>query len=351
VKTNNLIGSLQKLWRNRSFLLKASICCLFISLIYAFSRPDEYTSSTKFLTQSESNDVFSNLGSVGILANMNFGGGGDQEYISPLIYNQITEDIKFLRDLLASNVLNEKGDSLTVKKLLLTKDDDQFSFFAFSKSEMTDNLDNEISISYPELLLVDKIEYNLFLLIKSLVSVDFDGQTRITTISAKSNDPVVAASIVKNYKGLLQTRIIEIKTAKLKHNLEYLSDQLDIAKKDLKLAQVKWADFKMSNQDLYSYQATEQGKILDLDMSLKYGVVEKLSKLYLDLKIEIDKNVPIFTNVDEQFISPYKSSPRRSMLILGAQFVLTVFILMYILLKDIFFEIVKDVFSNTTLKN
>ena len=112
----DLIELLKKIYFEKKFILKISILAALFGVAYALFQSNEYTSSTTFIPQLNS-DIkagASSISGLASLAGINLGGiEGSSSEFPPTLYPQVVESVPFKLELLSSNItINNKNLTL-----------------------------------------------------------------------------------------------------------------------------------------------------------------------------------------------------------------------------------------------
>jgi len=227
----DIIAILKTVWDGRKLLVKSILAFSIIGCIVALSSPVIYTSQTTFVPQTsddQSSSAPKGLGSLAGLVGIDLSsvGSSSDSYLSPLLYTKIAESEEFSINLLSEQLMNLEGDSLTIKEYLL-KDAGSFNLIGFIKKYtiglFSSNSSESASIN-PALDAYNFISLEDFEMIKSLrekFSIELNDKEGYIKVIASDQDAFVSTQLVSLVTKNLQSRIIALRTNKIKERLDY----------------------------------------------------------------------------------------------------------------------------------
>lgn len=319
----NIIDLLKKLYKSRKFIFYFSFLFVLLGVIISLLSPVKYNSTTIFIPQQKESSS-SSLSGVASLVGINIGSSSYGSDISPSMYPQIIKSIKFKR-LLLKKVINEKNN-LTLEK-----------FIAKHYS-----IDVDVVKNVPDLgMTLNEEKY--FNILTNIVNVSVNQNDGFISISSEMPVAEYAAKIAKFSREILQNIIIENKIEATRQNLVFSEKQLIEKKQEFDEIYSKLAFYSDSNlNSVNSFVLNEKNK-LESEFEIISAVVEEISKQVEQAKLQLNKDTPVFSTIQEAIIPVKRSSPRRTMIViiyglLG--FILScIIILIHKPLKNIFFEI------------
>ena len=152
-----------------------------------------------------------------------------------------------------------------------------------------------------------------------------------------------SAKVAKFSRELLQNIIIENKIETARQNLIFIEGQLTEKKKEFDDIYSKLAFFSDSNlNSVNSFVLNEKNK-LESEFQIISAVVEEISKQVEQAKLQLKKDTPVFSTIQEAVIPIDRSSPKRTQLVIIFGFIgfilSSIFVLVNESLKNIFLEI------------
>ena len=348
----DIIALLKTVWNGKKIIIKTTAVFFIIGCIVALLSPTVYTSETTFVPQTsdQNSSASKGLGSLASLAGINLNAEASSSidnYISPMLYSRITESNEFLITLLNENIIKLNGNQLALKDYLL-ENKGGFSFIGFIKKYTiglfkTDNnevINSEITERY------NFISDEDFSLIKSLRSkflvetVEKDGYIKVF---GYDKDALISTQITTLATKLLQSRIIALRTNKIKAQLIFSKEQYDLKKVEFEKLQNKLAEFKDSNKNISTAKFMAESQKLESEYLLQQNILTNLASEYNNNKIKLNKDTPIFSVLDEVSVPNERSKPKRSLIALIWVFLGVVLSTGYLLVKEPLAELIKNI--------
>ena len=348
----DIIALLKTVWNGKKIIIKTTAVFFIIGCLVALLSPTVYTSETTFVPQTSDQNSSSTkgLGSLASLAGINLNAEASSSidnYISPMLYSRITESNEFLITLLNENIIKLNGNQLALKDYLL-ENKGGFSFIGFIKKYTiglfkTDNnevINSEITERY------NFISDEDFSLIKSLRSkflvetVEEDGYIKVF---GYDKDALISTQITTLATKLLQSRIIALRTNKIKAQLIFSKEQYDLKKVEFEKLQNKLAEFKDSNKNISTAKFMAELQKLESEYQLQQNILTNLASEYNNNKIKLNKDTPIFSVLDEVSVPNERSEPKRSLIALIWVFLGVVLSTGYLFVKEPLAELIKNI--------
>ncbi|MDA7855429.1 Wzz/FepE/Etk N-terminal domain-containing protein [Cyclobacteriaceae bacterium] len=359
----DLVELLQKVWQGRKIAITISVVFALLGVIFAFSSPNIYTATTTFIPKGKSNgSVGGSLSGLASLAGISLGGmsGGDSE-IPPAMYPMVLNSIPFLEKTLLLEVpLN--GQNIVVKEYLLTqmhfKESNSFDFLNFLKKYtigLPALLKGKIFAkmnappSAAENITIKRLTYEdeqLFNYLKELVTISVDKKEGFIKLSVQDKDPQVAAIIAQNTQHLLQQEVIDFKIKNAQELLTFTETLYTEKKAAFEALQDELATFRDQHQNISSGLFENKLSRLESELAITSAVNEELAKQVEQARIQVSKDTPIFTIIDPVVIPNQRTSPKRTLIVLGFTFLGFFLGLGYALIKEPFAAIRKQILES-----
>jgi capsular polysaccharide biosynthesis protein len=360
----DLVELIQKVWQGRKIAIKISVVFALLGVIFALSSTNIYTATTTFIPKGKSSgSVGGSLGSLASLAGISLGGmsGGDSE-IPPTMYPMVLNSIPFLEKTLLLEVpLN--GQNIVIKEYLLTqmyfKESNSFDFLNFLKKYtigLPALLKGKIFAkmnalpSAAENITIKRLTYEdeqLFNYLKGLVTISVDKKEGFITLSVQDKDPQVAAIIAQNTQHLLQQEVIDFKIKNAQELLTFTETLYTEKKVAFEALQDELASFRDQHQNISSGLFENKLSRLESELAIASAVNEELAKQVEQARIQVSKDTPIFTIIDPVVIPNQRTSPKRTMIVLGFTFLGFFLGLGYALIKEPFAAMRKQVLEGS----
>ena len=320
----DIIDLIKKLYKSKKLIVLITIIFSSIGIATALLLPVKYNSTTVFITQNQESGS-SSLSGVASLVGINLGSGSFGSEIPSTMYPQIIESVKFKRLLL--NQIIDKKNNLTLKKFII----EYYSIDEIEEKEIDD-----LGMTITE-------EKCFEILSEDILNVNINQKDGFVSINAELSVAEYSAIIAKFSREILQNIIIENKIETARQNLIFSEGQLIEKKKEFDEIYSKLAFFADSNlNSVNSFVLNEKNK-LESEFQIISAVVEEISKQVEQAKLQLKKDTPVFSTIQEAVIPLKKSSPKRAQLVIIFGFLgliaSSIIVLIREPLKNILFEI------------
>jgi uncharacterized protein involved in exopolysaccharide biosynthesis len=305
----------QFLKNSRRSILIGGLVGLLIGTLYAFSKPNVYTSQVSVMPeiQGKGSGNLGGLGSLAGLAGINIDNLGAQDAIRPDLYPNVLQSMPF-----ALYLLRQPVYSATLGKRLLFETyihETGKTWFAgvFGSERSTEKIGSK-SVADPRLIELTKEQNDLVEDIQSTVTAVYDKKTGILTISAIEAEPVVAAAVAQNSLGYLTNYITTYRTEKSRRQVDFLRRQVAEAKSRYQSSEYTLSSYRDSNRSVYLNTAKIEEQRLQADYLLTQSVYNELSKQLEQAKIKVQEETPVFKTLEPPAVPIQKSGPKRSII-------------------------------------
>ena len=323
----DLIDLLKKLYKSRKLIIYSTIIFSIIGVALAILLPEKYNSTTVFITQNQETGS-SSLSGVASLVGINLGRGSFGGEIPSTMYPQIIESVKFKRLLL--NQIIDKKNNLTLKKFII----EYYSIDEIEEKEIDD-----LGMTITE-------EKCFEILSEDILNVNINQNDGFVSINAELSVAEYSAIIAKFSREILQNIIIENKIETARQNLIFSEGQLIEKKKEFDDIYSKLAFFSDSNlNSVNSFVLNEKNK-LESEFQIISAVVEEISKQVEQAKLQLKKDTPVFSTIQEAVIPIKRSSPKRTQLVIIFGFLGFIISCISILISDPLKNIIFEVRNN-----
>jgi len=351
----DVIAFLKTLWIGKKLIVKTTILFFIIGCVVALLSPVVYTSETTFVPQVSEDQMSSSKGRLGSIAslagiNLNQGSSTSDSYLSPLLYSKIANSDEFSLKLIEEELISLNGDKFSIKEYMLSDTNSSFSFdlIGFIKKYtiglLTKN-DNELKIN--EIVngynFISQEEFNLVKSFKEKFSIVLNEKEGYIQVIANDKDAFISTQLVKNVTKNLQSRIIELRTNKIKERLEYSKNQYELKQIEFNILQNEVADFKDSNKNISTARFMSELQKLESEYQLQQNILMTLASEFNNNKIKLNKNTPIFSVIDEVSVPNVRSEPKRSEIALIYMFLGVLLSSAYLLAKEPLIGIIKNI--------
>jgi len=348
----DIIALLKTVWKGKKLIVKTTAVFFIIGCIVALLSPVVYTAQTTFIPQVSEDQMSSSrgLGSLASLAGINLSQGSStsDSYLSPLLYSKIASSDEFSLKLIEEELISLNGDKFTLKQYLLTGTYSSFNLIRFIKKytiglfTKNDNelKNNEIVKGYN---FISQEEFGLVNSFKEKFSIVLNDKDGYIEVIASDKDAFISTQLVKIVTKNLQSRIIELRTNKIKERLEYSKNQYELKQIEFNILQNNVADFKDSNKNISTARFMSELQKLESEYQLQQNILMTLASEFINNIIKLNKDTPIFSVIDEVSVPNQRSEPKRSLIALIYVFLGVVLSTGYLLVKDPLAEIIKNI--------
>ena len=327
-------------WTGRKLIIKIIVVFFVIGCIVALLSPVVYESEITFVPQVSDQDS-SNTGAAQLasLAGINLNPESSLDnYISPLLYDKIVESEEFSLNLLNEELIRLNGDRLTIKDYML--ESYSFSLIGFIKRYtiglFTTNDKKKEVIS--DLILknynfISDEDYKIIKTFRGKFSIEVDKKQGFIKVISNDKDAFISTQLVKLVTKNLQSRIISLRTNKIKDQLDYSKEQYEQKKVEFEDLQIRLAKFIDSNKNIATAVFLSEKQKLESEYQLQQNILMSLASEYNNNKIKLSKDTPIFSVLDEVSVPNNKSKPKRKQIVLIYMFLGIFISIGYILAK------------------
>ncbi|GAB3505977.1 Wzz/FepE/Etk N-terminal domain-containing protein [Spirosoma knui] len=309
--------------RNQRILLRSTIIFLILGAVYAFSQPDEYTSTVKVMPELKSptgagglSDLKSLAGLAGVsLDNFN----STSEAIRPDLYPDIVKSVPFTLHILGQPVLSATSKKATSLHTYL-KDQVESGWL----SQITTSEDPAGSLTTPvssdparSTIRLTRQQEQLGESINERVNVYMDKKSGIVTITSQMPDATVAATVARYTLDYLTAYVTNYRTSKARKQVTFLTQQVNRARKRYESAEYQLSSYRDRNRSLFLNTAKIEEQRLQADFLLAQTVYNDLSKQLEQARIKVQEEAPVFQILEPPQVPLRKSGPKRVAIIMG----------------------------------
>ena len=297
----DLVEIIQKLWKNRKFIIKVTIAFALLGFIVAISTPNVYTASCTMVPQTGQKNAGGSLGGLAAMAGINLGSMTSGEVLSPNVYPKIMTNVNFQKELIYSIGVIKKY-TIGLPGLLITA----------IRGNETAKTKSDTSI----IQTLTAKEQGVIKMAGENLSLSINSKDGFVSLSANMPEPLVAAELAQKGQELLQKYITEFKVAKVASNLVFVERSFDEAQKNFEQKQSELARFRDANKSFSSAMARTQEEKLTSEYNLLLGIYTELAKQKEQAKISVTETTPILTVIEPVVVPIEKSKPSRMMILI-----------------------------------
>ena len=317
IRLSDIILFLKK---NRRRIIWGFVIGLCIGALYAFSKPNMYTTEVTVLPESQSKGAgLGSLGSLAGLAGINVDNINSQDAIRPDLYPNVLHSVPFALYLLKQPVYSTKlRAKMTLEEFINRFFANGFfdwlnSFFPASGSDE----EKPDPKNFSKAIQVTKKQSELIKLIQTSATAEHDKKTGIITIIAIEPDPAVAATVARLSLDYLTNYVTNYRTEKARNQVIFLSQRVNEAKSNYQSSEYALSSYRDRNRNLYLNTAKIDEQRLQADYLLAQAVYNELTKQLEQAKIKVQEETPVFKTLEPPTVPLKKSGPKRTLIMLG----------------------------------
>ena len=305
---------LTEIWVRRKLFYKTLPLAFILSSIFIFSIPKYYHSEVKLAPELESSSKTG--GSLGTLASsfgIDLSRMQTNDAITPLLYPDLMEDNSFVYSLLNVKVYNQDNNINTTyydylknyQKLawweypidwlsrLIQEHEDKFGQDGYDPNNITEEEDD------------------IYEMARHDINISVDKKTRVITIRATSQDPVICKTLGDSIKDKLQVFITQYRTNKARIDRDYYQKLTDSARIEFEKNRHKYAHLSDASTHVTLKSATQRLQDIANDTQEKYSIYTKLNAQLEAAKAKVQECTPAFTILKAASVPVKPTGPRR----------------------------------------
>ena len=350
----DIIALLKNIWKERKLIVKVTLSFFLIGCIVALLSPVVYTSQTSFVPQISDDKMSTSSKGIGDLASLagislNSSEVTSDSYLSPLLYTKLTESDEFSYGIIKEEIINLRGDKLTIKEYLLSnKSSFNFNPIGFIKKYtiglfLSNKTKENNSDVFKGFNFLSEEDFSLVKNFKEKFTIELNEKEGFLKVIASDKNAFISTQLVKIITKNLQSKIIELRTNKIKERLEYSKEQYQLKQGEFDFLQKKLAEFKDSNKNISTARFMSELQKLESEYQLQQNILVSLANEYNQNKIKLNKDTPIFSVIDEVSIPNERSAPKRIHLVIIYVFLGLVFSVGFVLGKGPVINLIKEI--------
>lgn len=328
---------IKDLWSRKQLMFKVWAITFVLACIYIFPKPRYYDASE--MLAPEVVDL-SSSGGLGALANnfgLNLDLGMNQDAIYPVLYPDLIQSKQFLVSLFGVKVKTLDGKvECDLHTYLLKHQKD--AFYNYPKAWLNEKIkewkapnkpaskaDGQINpfiLSERDMMLTEVLE--------SMISCSVNKKTDVVTISVRSQDPLVSATLADSVCQRLQAAITDYRTSKARTDVVYYTKIVEEAKADYDSSVVKYSKYCDTHENvlLQSY-ASERDK-LENEMTMRFSTYQAIQAQLQAAKAKLQERTPAFTILQCSTVPIRPAGPKRMIFVIAMLFLSTVCTTLYV---------------------
>lgn len=313
----DLVELFKTIWQRRRMVVKWALIGAAIGLVVAFSLPAEYTSQVKLAPEGSDKGAASNMAGLAAMAGVNLGGMAD-DGINLKIYPDIVNSIAFVGEMSQITIETDGGHKLLYDYI---KDDVRSPWWGavialpfkalgwvasiFREKQPEGGQDLDVYNLTPD-------QYETLEAIKKRIGISVDSKTNIISMSAKMQDPKIAAVVADSLSEKLQRHVINYQTDKAKRDLEFTQGLYNDAQEEYYIAQERYAEYMDNSQNTVRESIKARQERYRNEQTLAFNVYSQLAQQLETAKINLQDKTPVATVIEPAIVPVLKSSMGKS---------------------------------------
>ena len=150
--------------------------------------------------------------------------------------------------------------------------------------------------------------------------IEIDQKLTIIELKTSLPEPEVSAQVNALVLEKLIDYVTQYKTVKQKRNLDFIEERVNESEKKFSEAQIKLASYRDSNQGMISQRARTREEQLEFEFNIAYNVYNTLKQEYEQSSIQLKRDTPIFTVLEQPSVPLGNYKPNRPLILIFSAF-------------------------------
>ena len=325
----SVLDLLLLLVRNRKLIIRSIFVLGLLGGVYATVASDQYTSAARVVreVQEDSPSLGGISGGIGALRGLGINLGGASEGLSPAAFPEVLESREVRLAVARDTFVFSKGEEPTTfvehirrtsgKSLL-----DHIKSFStgllrrlrgvFTSSPETEGNERETT----EAQQLSKEEHQAIRKVNGMVSTSVDKDTGLMTITVTAKQASLAAEVTQSFVLHLTRRVQELRTEKIRRQLQFVERRFDEVEQELNGAEEKLASFLERNQNPNTASLEFQEDRLRRQVRFKEQLFSDFQGKLTQMRLDLKQQQPVVTVVEKPIIPRDPSAPSRTLIFL-----------------------------------
>lgn len=301
------------------------VCCVVVvvAFVIAISLPKRFTSEAVLAPEVAQKSGSSGLSGLASLAGINLSAGSSSEAMYPELYPQIISSAPFVVDLFDVPVSFEREDE-TIETDLYTylkeygKAPWWSSIISAPKKALSwviglfkSEEEIEVGLAEIEATHLNKEQFGIYTALTRLIQASVDKKTMIINISVTLSDAEVAKYICDVVVDRLTNTVVEYRTEKARHDLEYYQKLEGEAKSNYYEVQQKYAAYVDANHGVTRQSVMLEQQRLQNESSLAFTLYNQMAQQRQAAEAKLQMETPVCMVVQPASV-PLKGEPSRA---------------------------------------
>jgi uncharacterized protein involved in exopolysaccharide biosynthesis len=150
------------------------------------------------------------------------------------------------------------------------------------------------------------------------IAASVDDETGLMTITVTAGGPRLAASLAESFLDHFTTRVRDIRTEKVREQLEFVEGRFEEAERELETAENQLAQFLEQNQNPTTASLQFRRDRLQRQVSFKEQLYSSLQSQVTQTRLDLQRQQPVVTVVEQPVPPMSRTSPQRTFLVFVA---------------------------------
>jgi uncharacterized protein involved in exopolysaccharide biosynthesis len=155
---------------------------------------------------------------------------------------------------------------------------------------------------------------------QGVASASINQKNGLLAITTTAGSPQLAADYADAFLRELSRRVRRIRTEKIRENLSFIESRFQEAQRELEATEDQLAQFLERNQSINSPTLRFQEDRLRRQVSFKEQLYSQLQKQLTQTRLDLQRQQPVLTVVEEPQVPLQRSSPKRTLIVILSTF-------------------------------
>ncbi len=304
-KEINVLGILKKILHDWKTISVFVLCFAVLGVISVVTRTKQFKTDVVLAPETSESDLSGLMDNFGNLIGSSFG-KATSDAIYPELYPNVFTSTTFLIDLFEVPVTLKDGSVKTYYKHL------RYDYKPGLLSYPMIYLQKFISLFKEKEVVknggvdpfcLTKEQYKICNAMRRNIQCVVDQRTSLITVSVTDIDPVVAATMADSVTVRLQNYIIDYRTKKARHDLEYVTEMYTQAQKEYFEIQAEYAKFADANMNVVRASQKALLENLNNEMQLKLNLYTSMAQQLQMTRQRLQERTPAFMIIQPATVS------------------------------------------------
>jgi uncharacterized protein involved in exopolysaccharide biosynthesis len=174
---------------------------------------------------------------------------------------------------------------------------------------------------------------------QGVASASINQKNGLLAITTTAGSPQLAADYADAFLRELSRRVRRIRTEKIRENLSFIESRFQEAQRELEATEDQLAQFLERNQSINSPTLRFQEDRLRRQVSFKEQLYSQLQKQLTQTRLDLQRQQPVLTVVEEPQVPIERSSPKRTLIVILSTFLGGLISVGFVLAREFLFQI------------